>query len=354
MHIAVWANTDPRLTADYIGEGCELLRAQAQVDLVVQEGDEEQEAMAQIAALLPDVDALVISPWFRPTIDDAYWQAAPRLKIFAGTFDHRFDRINFELLANRGIAVIDTSRSMTPSVAEFALAMTMNLIRDIPATMAVVHRGEWKSGAWDNPGYVFGDLTGQRIGLAGFCSINRRYAELIAPFRCAVKSYDPFVSSEELARYGVEPAESMVELARHAEVFVIGIPPTPRTLEIINRDVIEALPKGSLLVLVTRMAVVEQEPLWRRLQAGEIRAAIDVFAPEPPPADAWFRNSPYVLATPHIAGGVVYCHRRCFTEACRDTLAVLGGETPRYQARLWDHRLYQGQEIERRAGDMTR
>ena len=59
---------------------------------------------------------------------------------------------------------------------------------------------------------------------------------------------------------------------------------------------------GALFVLVTRMAVVDQEALWRRAEEGEIRAAIDVFRPEPPLADASFRRSPFVQPTPHIAG----------------------------------------------------
>jgi phosphoglycerate dehydrogenase-like enzyme len=106
--------------------------------------------------------------------------------------------------------------------------------------------------------------------------------------------------------------------------------------------VIEALPQGALFVLVTRMAVVDQDALWRRAEAGEIRAAIDVFAPEPPPPDASFRTNPFVQPTPHIAGGADYCHRRCFTTACEDALAVLAGRSPVYPVTVRDDLLYQG------------
>ena len=87
---------------------------------------------------------------------------------------------------------------------------------------------------------------------------------------------------------------------------------------------------------------MEQEALWNRIQAGEIAAAIDVFAPEPPPEDAWFRKHPNVLATPHIAGGTDFCHQRCFTDACKDAVAVLTGGKPRFQATSWDDDCYQG------------
>ena len=51
----------------------------------------------------------------------------------------------------RGVAVIDTSRSMTPSVAEFALAMTLNLIRDIPASVQLVRGGAQACGPDELP-----------------------------------------------------------------------------------------------------------------------------------------------------------------------------------------------------------
>ena len=264
-------------------------------------------------------------------------------KVFAGTFDNRFAGwVDFDVLDARGITLIDTSRSMTPSVAEFALAMTLNLIRDIPQTMYVVREGDWKKHNWSKPGFVYGDLTGRRVGLAGLGSINRRYAQLIAPFRCEVWVYDPFVSDEVFSQYGVNRAHSLVELAQSSEIFVVGLPPLPTTQQIINRDVIFSLPKGALFVLVTRMAVVEQPSLWERIEANEIAAAIDVFAPEPPPKDAWFRRHANVLVTPHIAGGTDFCHRRCFTDACKDAIAVLSGKTPRFQATKQDYLVYEG------------
>jgi phosphoglycerate dehydrogenase-like enzyme len=231
---------------------------------------------------------------------------------------------------------------MTPTVAEFALAMTLNLLRDIPTAIDLVRTGGWKSRKWDQPGFVYGDLTGRRVGLAGFGSINRRYAELLAPFRCTIAACDPFVSDAELRRWGIRRAGSLIELAASSEIFVVGIPPTPATQQIIGREVIYALPRGALFILVTRMAVVVQEALWRRAEAGEIRAAIDVFAPEPPPTGAAFRRSPFVQPTPHIAGDADFCHRRCFTTACDDAVAILDGRDPTYAVTPHDEKLYLG------------
>ncbi len=342
MRIAVWAKETPHQTRGYIQEGCALLGRYADVELILDLPGQQGDAQARFSALCPELDALVVGPWYHPPVPADDWGRAAKLRVVAGTFDNRFAWLDFAALSKRGVALVDTSRSMTPTVAEFALAMTLNLLRDVPAALELVRRGEWKPHACAERGFVSGDLTGRRVGLAGFGSINRRYAELLAPFHCKVTCCDPFVSPPILAQYGVNSCATLIDLAQCSEIFVVGIPPTPQTQNIISREVIYALPQGALFVLVTRMAVVDQEALWQRVFDNELYAAVDVFAPEPPPTDAWFRAHPNVLATPHLAGDTDYCHRRCFTDACADTVALLTGQPPRFQATAWDNALYQG------------
>ena len=148
------------------------------------------------------------------------------------------------------------------------------------------------------------------------------------------------LKDSELANVGVRRVDSLTELAATVEIFVVGIPPTPATLKIISADVIDALAPGSLFVLPTRMAVVDQEALRRRCAAGELRAAVDVFEPEPPPADAAFRRDPAVVPTPHLAGNTYAYHRRCFAAACTDAIAVLRGLPPQYPMTAADADLY--------------
>lgn len=346
QHASIVLVTEPRMGrhADPAGTALEAIGDQRRVDW--QEGMTEEQRFALFDEALVDADAVVVSPWTYaslPPFTPERWARANRLKVIAGTFDNRFGHwLDVREALRRGVTVIDTSRSMTPTVAEFALAMTLNLMRDIPAAIELVRRGEWKQQSWDQSSFVYGDLTGRRVGLAGYGSINRRYAELLAPFRCQVMVCDPFVSDADLDQLGIERVDSLPELARRSEIFVVGIPPTPATQQIISREVIDALPQGAAFILVTRMAVVEQEALWRRAENGEIRAAIDVFAPEPPPPDASFRTSPFVLPSPHIAGDTSYCHRRCFTTACADAMAVLDGRTPIYATTVRDEQLYEG------------
>jgi phosphoglycerate dehydrogenase-like enzyme len=308
----------------------------------------DEERVAALDALLPEADAVVVAPWLGlgdpalPPFDPARLSLAPTLKAVAGTFDLRLGWIDLDEAGRRGVTVVDTSRTMTPTVAEFAVGITLALLRDIPAAIDVVRSGAWPEAPKDAGAFVFRDLADCRVGLAGFGTINRHYRRFIEPYGCEVRVYDPFVGAEEAAAHGVMPTGSLVELARVSDVFMVAIPPTPTTLGVIDAATIDALAPGSLFVLVSRMAVVEQDALWRRVQAGELRAAVDVYDPEPPPTDAFFRTHPNVLPTPHIAGNVQFAHERCFTEACEDALRVVLGEEPRHAATVRDKRLYDG------------
>jgi phosphoglycerate dehydrogenase-like enzyme len=231
---------------------------------------------------------------------------------------------------------------MTPSVAEFGVGITLALVRDIPGAIDVVRSGEWFDAGHTGSSYIFRDLADCRVGLAGYGSINRHYRRFVAPYGCPVSVFDPLLRDETAAVDAVTRTDSLVDLARSSDILVVAIPPTPSTLGIIDAEVIDALAPGSLFVLLSRMAVVEQEALWRRVRAEELRAAVDVHDPEPPASDAWYRRAANVLPTPHIAGNVPFAHERCLTEACADAVRVVNGKAPHHPATVRDKRIYEG------------
>jgi len=303
----------------------------------------------QLDERLPDADALVAVPWFMfgdlLTFGAERLDRAPRLKAIAGTFDFRLGWVDLGETGRRGIDVIDTSRTMTWTVAEFAVGITLALLRDIPAAIDVVRSGDWFPAATIGSPSVFPDLADCRVGLAGYGSINRHYRRFVAPYGCEVGVFDPLADDAVAAADSVRRYDSLVDLARESDIFVVAIPPTPTTMGVIDAHVIDALAPGSLFVLVSRMAVVEQDALWRRIRTEEIRAAIDVYDPEPPPQDAWFRKAPNVLPTPHIAGNTPFAHERCLTEACADTVRVLNGARPLHAATPRDKGIYEGAPV---------
>jgi D-3-phosphoglycerate dehydrogenase len=317
------------------------------IQLAWSQNEPSEERAAGLDASLADAAAVVAMPWLflsgvdPPVFDEARFSRAPSLRVIAGTHDFRLGWIDLDAAASRGVAIIDTSRTMTPTVAEFGVGITLALLRKIPHAIDVVRRGAWIQ-SMDVADHVFRDLADCRVGLAGFGSINRHYRRFIRPYGCEVSTFDPLVDEDVLASDNVVGVASMAELADRSDIFVVAIPPTPSTMRIVDRDVIERLAAGSLFVLLSRMAVVEQDALWERARAGELMVGVDVFDPEPPPADAWFRTAANVLPTPHIAGNVGFAHQRCFREACMDAVRVLTGEAPRHVVAVRDKQFYGG------------
>ncbi|TGT35918.1 NAD(P)-dependent oxidoreductase [Mesorhizobium sp. M8A.F.Ca.ET.165.01.1.1] len=340
LNIIVLSDRPPM--SDWIKRGAALLETKGVTTTILLSSQSWRD---DLRSSLPSADLILVSPWTRPDffLDHALLDSAPHLKAIGGTFDYRLSSfVSIDALTERGIVLIDSSRSMTPSVAEFALTQTLNLLRDVPAAIALMRAGGWPQSSWDAFGYVYGDLAGKKIGLAGYGSINRRYHQLISGFGCQTAVYDPMLDKSRAGQLGLTHTNSLEELAAASQVFVVGIPPFISTLGAVGKTVFDALPVGALFILVSCMAVVDEAALWDAVNNRRLKAAVDVFSVEPVPQDASFRFHPNVLTTPHIAGDAFYCHERCFYDACLDCLAVIEGRPRHYEATRADATMYMG------------
>ena len=241
------------------------------------------ERAAQVDGALVDADGLLLCGWGSQGI--GYLSAerlakAPRLRYIGSTCHYRqAEFCDVSAALARGIAFSETAPVMSPWVAEYELALGLAALRNLPQEHQIVGANGWVN--WED----FPErpetpdrLQGRRVGLAGFGEIHRHLARMLAPFDTDWEAFDPYVPAERMATAGGRKATDLVAMAARSEVFFVAIPPTPETIEIINRDVIFALPHEAVFVLVSRMAVVEQAPLLERLTAGELRAALTCIA----------------------------------------------------------------------------
>jgi phosphoglycerate dehydrogenase-like enzyme len=232
----------------------------------------------------------------------------------------------------RGIAMCETAPIMSPWVAEYELALALAALRRIPQEHALVGAGGWV-GSFDADPPWPDRLHGRRVGLASFGEIHRHLARMLAPFETEWEAFDPFVSHDRIGSAGGRKADDLVTLASRSEVFFVATPPNPTTIKMIGRAVVQALPVGAVFVLVSRMAVVDQVPLLERLRAGELRAAIDVYEPEPPEPDSPFRYLPNVIHLPHRAGNTRGAHHGVFLGQCEEARRFFAGQPLKYPLR---------------------
>jgi phosphoglycerate dehydrogenase-like enzyme len=87
-----------------------------------------------------------------------------------------------------------------------------------------------------------------------------------------------------------------------------------------------AMPDGALLVNAARGVVVDTDALVAELEAGRLRAALDVTDPEPLPPGHPLWRAPGLLLTPHVGGAVPETNARAAAAVTDQLARALAGE----------------------------
>ena len=277
-----------------------------------------------LAKLAEGYDALVVCHG-SPYVDAQVFAAAPRLKFVGELEGDRFaNRIDVEAAARRGIRVVDTTHGSSLPVAEWALALMLIGLRNAGEQFRRLVRGDEFRRSRDDPGFRLGELTGRRVGLIGLGHIGRRLVELLQPFDCSIVAYDPYVSKElaHALHVGLGPLERVMS---DTEIVVCTAPLTPRTHRMLGAPELDLLQPDAVFVNVSRGAIVDPDAMIARAGRGDIRVCLDVFDPEPIPADSPIRDLPNVFLSPHIAGVTAACGPRFFSFMVDELERFLGG-----------------------------
>jgi phosphoglycerate dehydrogenase-like enzyme len=283
----------------------------------------------ELLEALPRADALVVCMG-APRVDAALLAHAPRLRLVGELEGDRFaQRIDVDACRERGIVAVDTTNGSSYPVSEWALAMMLIALRNAGHEFRRMLAGEVGQDR-NQPGYSYGELTGKRVGLIGCGHIGRRLLEFLRPFRCEVRVYDPYLAPEIPDVYDFIHT-SLEHVFRQSDVVVCLAPLTPRTQGMIGARELDWLQPNAAFVNVSRGPIVDSQALIERLKRNDgVRAALDVFDPEPIPADSEIRRLPNVFLTPHIAGSNAESRPRFFALMVDELDRFFHGHQPRY------------------------
>lgn len=282
------------------------------------EGNEDPAALESLLARVADVDGLVVCHG-SPRIDARVFDHAPRLKIVGELEGDRFSyRIDAEAAWQRGIRTVDTTNGSSYPVAEWALALMIISLRNAGEQFRHMIAPEAYRRSHDDFGYIHAELYGKKVGLIGCGHIGRRLISFLKPFQCDIRIHDPYIPKEIPDILGVLQT-SLDHVFADSDVVVCLAPLTPRTRRMIGKRELDLLQPGSVFVNVSRGPIVDPDALIERLRRRDIVAGLDVFDPEPIPADSPIKDLPNVFLSPHIAG-VTLGSRRAFFELMVDEL----------------------------------
>jgi phosphoglycerate dehydrogenase-like enzyme len=212
------------------------------------------------------------------------------------------------------------------SVSECAIALTICGLRRIPQLHQAIQQDQapWNYAPHpDEPGqekrghqhcddsrFVSGTVARKKIGVVGAGNIASRYARCMVGLGADVSAYDPFASEPCFHLGNVKKEWHLENLIRDVDIFAPMVPLTDSTRGMITAEMIDTLPTGCLVLLVTRAGICDMAAIRRRVLANEISLAADVFDQEPLPLDDPLLGRSNVVHTPHIAGRTQLANQR--------------------------------------------
>ncbi len=208
-----------------------------------------------------------------------------------------------------GVTLCDASGTRDGAVAEWVLAAMLAWAKELPAARDCQREHRWRQ---RKPG----ELTGSTVMILGYGSVGAAVEARLAPFEVEL------IRVARHARPGVHSADELGSLLGRADTVVVLLPLTPETDGLLDRHMLGRMRQGALLVNAARGPILDTDALLELLQAGRLRAALDVTDPEPLPADHPLWDAPGVLITPHLAGDA--------TSAERSAFALVGKQVRRY------------------------
>ncbi len=206
-----------------------------------------------------------------------------------------------------GVEVIDASDATTEAVVEWVIGAAIMGVRRL-----VHYDRALKSGSlWAEPGRRNAGLLGQSVvGLIGAGRVGRAAARQFRHFGAPLIAYDPFLSAEDAAAYGIRRV-ALDELLATADVISLHMAVTDATTRMLGAREFARIKDGAVFVNSARSALYDTEALVAELRRGRFAAFIDVYDTEPLPLDDPLRTLPNAFITPHIAGDTNGMFLRC-------------------------------------------
>ncbi len=234
--------------------------------------------------------------------------------VAVGCFCIGTNQVDIQAAAKLGIPVFNAPFSNTRSVAELVTGEYLQLLRDVPARNALLHRGGWKKAA-----HGCFEARGKTLGIIGYGHIGTQVGIIAESLGLSVIYYD---IEHKLSLGNAHQVDSLPELFEKADIISLHVPETELTKGMINAQAFAQMKKGVFFLNASRGTVVDIDALTEALQSGQVAgAAVDVFPKEPAANGEEFvcplRQFDNVILTPHIGASTEEAQRNIGIEVAQ-------------------------------------
>jgi lactate dehydrogenase-like 2-hydroxyacid dehydrogenase len=209
-----------------------------------------------------------------------------------------YETTDVDAAAARGIGVSNTPDVLTDCVADTAVGLMIDVLRQFSASDRYVRAGRWLA---EGNYPLTRQVSGTSVGIIGLGRIGSAIALRLKAFGCTISYHNRCAVEGSPYQY----VSSALELARGVDVLVVAAAGGSGTQRLVSRDVIDALGADGYLINIARGSVVDEDALVEALAAGRLAGAgLDVFVDEPNVPEALLTMD-NVVVLPHVASGTV-------------------------------------------------
>ena len=254
-------------------------------------------------------------------INAAFIDALPKLEIIAN-MGVGYDSVDARHAGSRGITVTNTPDVLTEEVADTALGLLINAVRELPKAEQWLRQGRWeKQGAYPLTGAT---LRGRRAGIFGMGRIGIAIARRLEAFGLSVAYHNR--RKVEGVPYDHHP--TLIGLAQAVDTLISVAPGGAATERAVNAEVLAALGPNGVFVNIGRGSTVDEDALIAALGKGVIRAAgLDVFAREPHVPQALI-DLPNASLLPHVGSASVHTRNAMADLVVDNLISWFSGKGP--------------------------
>ena len=248
---------------------------------------------------------------------------APQLR-YIGVLATGYNVVDVEAAKAQGVPVCNIPTYGTTAVAQFVMALLLELCHHVGDHSRSVKAGDWSRCPdfcyWNSP---LIELAGKTFGVIGYGRIGRAAARLAAAFGMEVLAYDTHATGmDEVARL-----VSLDEVLEKSDVISLHCPLFESNRGMINQESIARMKDGVLLINTSRGPLIDEAALAQALHTGKVAGAgLDVLETEPARPDNPLLAEPNCLITPHIAWAPKESRQRLMDIAVANLAAWLDGK----------------------------
>lgn len=203
------------------------------------------------------------------------------------------DRVPLEEIQKRNITLFNARGVYSVPMAEFALAGVLNLYKHLNTFYE-----NQKAHIWQKDRELR-ELCGETVAVVGCGSVGTECAKRFSAFGTKIVAVDITKPESEIYSefYDIKDIEKALEIS---DVIVLTVPLTSETKGMFNCEMFSHFKDGSVLVNISRGAVVNEKDLINALESEKISGAVlDVFENEPLAENSELWDMENVVITPH-------------------------------------------------------